>query len=350
MKKIDRLMPAEWEPHDATWIAWPHNSDDWPSKFEPIPSVYVEIVRHLSRAGAVEILCHSEEVEAEALLQLRTFGVAERNVRTHLVPTNRSWLRDSAPTAVWCGGRVSWVQWQFSAWAKYDDFELDCQVPQAVARISGLNLCAATHNGTTVVLEGGAIDTDGDGTLLVTEECLLSSVQCRNPELAKHDYEEVFRNYLGIKHTIWLPRGIAGDDTHGHIDDIARFVAPGTVVLAFEDNPQEELNYQSSRDCYSVLCDSRDAQGRNLRIVKLPMPAPVFFEGQRLPASYANFYITNDIVLVPTFHDPHDRAALKTLASLVPTREVVGVDARDLVLGLGTLHCLTQQQPRPPHA
>lgn len=339
------LMPAEWEPHAATWIAWPHQEPDWPGKFEPIRWVYAEIVRLLA-GERVEIICADQDIAAQAAECLKRTGVDPAGYRLHLLPTDRTWLRDSAPTAVRRGGRIEWVQWAFNGWAKYDNYAQDANVPGLVARVSGLPVAQAARpeSGVPLVLEGGAIETDGQGTLLVTEECLLSDVQTRNPGLDRAGYEEAFRTWLGIERVIWLDRGCAGDDTHGHIDDIARFVGPAKVVLACEDDPSDE-NYASSQENLRRLRAARTAQGQAIEVVPIAMPRAVIFDGQRLPASYANFYITNRRVLVPTFNDPADARVLTRLAQLFPGREVVGVHSLELVWGLGTLHCLSQQQP-----
>jgi len=338
-------FPAEFEPHAATWIAWPHHEPDWPGKLEPIPWVYAEIVRVLAPHERVEILCHDENVKTDAAKALAAHGVAP-NYRLHVVPNDRVWLRDSAPTGViGDDGKVSLANWQFNAWAKYDNFALDEKIGSAVEQITKLPRFEPTRpdTGARVVLEGGAIDTDGQGTLLVTEECLLSPIQERNPRLTREGYEQVFRESLGIRHTIWLGEGCVGDDTHGHVDDIARFTAPGIVVLAYEEDPADD-NHVRSVDNFERLELIAGRRGA-LRIVKLPYPRPVVMDGQRLPASYANFYIANGIVIVPTFNDRNDRVALNTIADLFPGRQVVGIHAVDLVWGLGTLHCLTQQQP-----
>ncbi|MGQ0642590.1 MAG: agmatine deiminase family protein [Gemmatimonadaceae bacterium] len=337
-------MPAEWEPHAATWIAWPHHEADWPGKFEAIPWVYAEIVRLLHRHERVEILCHDEAVAASARIILLAHGCNLERARLHSVPNDRVWLRDSAPTGVKAADqRLVWVNWRFNGWAKYDNYKLDEHVGEAVARISKHARLTPARPGAAdrVVLEGGAIDTNGAGILLTTEECLLSDVQARNPGLAREGYELVFREALGVRQTIWLGAGCAGDDTHGHVDDIARFVDPDTVVLAVEDDPSD-ANHASSMDNLERL---ERLEGRNLRIIRLPFPQPVVMDGQRLPASYANFYIANGVVLVPTFNDANDRHALQILAASFPDRDVVGVHAVDLVWGLGTLHCLTQQEP-----
>jgi len=339
-------FPAEFEPHAATWIAWPHFEPDWPGKLEPIPWVYAEIVRSLHRHERVEILCHNDDVRESARRALNAHGVRE-NFRLHLVPTDRVWLRDSGPTGViGDDGSVSLVNWRFNAWAKYSNFEQDMYVGAAIERITGLRRITPTRpdNGERVVLEGGAIDTDGAGTLLVTEECLLSPIQERNPGLTRDGYERVFRDALGVRQTIWLGEGCVGDDTHGHVDDIARFVAPGVIVLAYEADPADDENHRRSVDNLERL-RLAGASGRALRVVTLPFPRAVEMNGERLPASYANFYVANGVVIVPTFNDRNDRIALNTLAELFPDREVVGIHAVDLVWGLGTLHCLTQQQP-----
>ena len=340
-------MPAEWEPHEATWIAWPHHEPDWPGKLGPIPWVYAEIVRVLHAHERVEILCQDEAVRDAALEHLRAHGV-ERNFRLHLVPTDRVWLRDSAPTGVVdATGAVALADWRFNAWAKYDNYSRDACIGEAVARITGFPRIEPRRpdNGEPVVLEGGAIDSDGEGTLLVTEECLLSPVQARNPGLTRAGYERVFKEQLGIRQTIWLGEGCVGDDTHGHVDDIARFVAPGIIVLAYEDDPADDENHRRSIDNMERL-ELAGATDGAFKVVKLPFPRAVTMRGERLPASYANFYIANGIVIVPTFNDPNDRRALGIIAQLMPDHKVVGIHAVDLVWGFGTLHCLTQQQPR----
>ena len=342
-------MPAEWEPHSATWIAWPHHEPDWPDKLEAIHWVYAEIVRALARSEPVEILCNDESARELAAGHLSAHHVEASSYRLHLVPTDRVWLRDSAPTAVVRDGSLEWVGWAFNAWAKYDNYSRDALVPDAVHRISGAPLLRAERPDRIgpLVLEGGGIETNGAGMLLVTEEWLLSNVQVRNPGLTREQYEEAFSRYLGVNHTVWLGEGCVGDDTHGHIDDIARFTSVDTVVLAYEPDPADE-NHERSHDNLSRL--EHASRKRPLQVVKLPFPEPVMMRGERLPASYANFYVGNTVVLVPTFNDPSDRIALHTLADLFPGRRVIGIHATDLVWGLGTLHCLTQQQPKAGHA
>ncbi|MCB0322056.1 MAG: agmatine deiminase family protein [Bdellovibrionales bacterium] len=339
-------MPAEWEPHDATWIAWPHEETDFPGKLAAIDWVYVEIVRLLRECEQVEVLCHTDAVLQRARECLEISHVPLDGVRFHRAPTDRSWLRDSVPTGVLDkDGALCWIGWQFNAWAKYDNFEQDALVPEVVAGVTQRPLLRAKRpDGASLVLEGGAIETDGQGTLIVTEECLLSEVQQRNPGLTREDYERLFNHYLGIQKTIWLSAGCAGDDTHGHIDDICRFIAPGTVVLCV-DNDATSDNYASSQENLARLTGATDAAGRPLKVVELPYPEALSYGVDRLPASYANFYFANGRLLVPTFNDRRDAEVLTLLQKLVPNREVRGVYARDLVLGQGTLHCLTQQQP-----
>lgn len=339
--------PAEWEPHDATWIAWPHHEPDWPGKFGPIPWVYAEIVRALARHERVEILCQSAAVRRQARRALKAHGVPARRVRLHTCQTDRVWLRDSAPTGVHdATGAVTWVNWAFNGWAKYRNHARDAKVGAYVARATHLPRRTPLRHDTggRIVLEGGGIETDGRGTLLVTEEWLLSRVQVRNRGFRRDDYERMFAAHLGIRTTIWLGEGCVGDDTHGHVDDIARFAAPGLVLLAHERDPADP-NHRRSLDNLRRLRRARDAHGRAPAVWTLPYPRAVTMDGQRLPASYANFYVANGVVIVPTFNDPADREALTTIARAFPRREVVGIHAVDLVWGLGTLHCLTQQQP-----
>ena len=346
-------MPAEWEPHRATWISWPHHEPDWPGKLGPIPWVYAEIARVLADHETVEILCHNSEVMEGARLALDAHGVVGERVRLHQVATDRVWLRDSAPTAVMdAAGQVVLLNWAFNGWAKYPNWRLDATVGPAIAGITGMRREEPRRAGTgeRVVLEGGGIEVNGQGLLLATEEWLLTDVQVRNPGLSREDYERLFQEWLGIRHTIWLGEGCVGDDTHGHIDDVARFVNTDTVVVAVEEDPQDENHLRSLDNLHRLESASKRSDVGTLRIARLPFPRPVVMNGERLPASYANFYIANGVVLVPTFNDPNDRIALNTLAELMPDRRIVGIHAVDLVWGLGTLHCLTQQEPAPQGA
>lgn len=334
-------MPAEWEPHEATWIAWPHHEPDWPGKLAAIPWAYGEIVRALAPFERVEILCENEAVAEGARSMLASHAVPENGYRIHQVATDRAWLRDSAPTGVLRpDGRVELVNWGFNGWAKYDNYSKDVKIGPAIERVTGLPRVEPLRpDGKRLILEGGGIEVSGTGRILVTEEWLLGDVQVRNPGMSRADYEKVFADSLGAAETIWLGEGAVGDDTHGHIDDVARFASPDTVLLAHEPDPADE-NHRRSRDNLERL-EHHSA----LRVVILPFPRPVMMNGERLPASYANFYIANGVVIVPTFNDPSDRVALDIVAREFPGRSVTGIHAVDLVWGLGTLHCLTQQQP-----
>ena len=336
-------MPAEWEIHSATLVAWPHEVADWPGKFGPIPWVYAEIVRRLAESEPVLLLVQpGAEKSVRALLRKTRCDVSQ--VTFLEAPTDRVWMRDSGPIGVFDNERMTLLDWQFSAWAKYDNWSRDNEIGQVVARQLNLPTHAPHHEDRAIVLEGGGIDVNGDGLVLTTEEWLLSDAQVRNPGLTRSDYEAIFAEFLGANTTIWLGRGIVGDDTHGHVDDIARFVGPRTVLTAVEKNASDP-NHELLEDNLQRLREFRDGAG-TLNVVELPMPEPNVFRNQRLPASYANFYIVNSAVLVPTFNDPNDRIALGVLADLFPKRRIVGIHAVDLVWGLGTLHCLTQQIPK----
>ena len=392
-------MPAEWEPHAATWLAWPHYHGDWPGKFEPIPWVYTEIIRNLARHERVELIVNDAAAERKIRKLLDRANTPLKNVRFHCWPTNRVWLRDSGGIFCMCGsdtpvrellkssqkyagnidreghelsfepalskgsapkGAVKQkmrgasapeallaLNFRFNAWAKYSNYRHDEKIGTLMAQTTRCQEIRPLSKNQRVVLEGGSIDVNGQGTILTTEECLLSKVQQRNPGMSRKDYEKLFADYLGASHTIWLGRGIYGDDTHGHVDDLSRFVSPDTVVTMVENNPKD-VNHKPLRDNLHRLQEARDQSGKPLNIVELPMPGAVEFEKRRLPASYANFYIANGIVLVPVFNDPNDRIALNTLSTLFPTREVVPIFSGDLIWGLGTMHCMTQQQPQNP--
>jgi agmatine deiminase len=339
-----RRMPAEWERHQATWLAWPHQHDDWPDKFEPIPWVYGEIVRHLHRGEEVRILVNDEDGRRQAENVLDKLAVDHGRISFWQVPTDRVWTRDYGPLFVASAGESAIVNFAFNGWAKYPNWQRDDAVTGRINDTLRLKVWQPEIHGNRVVLEGGSIDVNGQGLLLTTEECLLSDVQERNPGFTHADYERLFAEYLGVGKVLWLGRGIAGDDTHGHIDDLARFVGPRSVVTVVEED-RGDVNYEPLQENLQRLHGMTDLDGRRLEVHTLPMPAPLWFAGQRLPASYANFYIANDCLLVPTFNDPNDRRALDILAGLSPDRVVVGIHAVDLVWGLGTLHCLTQQQP-----
>ena len=364
-------MPAEWAPHAATWLAWPHYHGDWPGKFEPIPWVYTEIIRNLSRHERLELLVNDAPAEKQARKLLQRANADLNNIRFHRQPTNRSWLRDSGCIFVrGCSrqkdreghdfsradqdaqkkrasapeGSLLALNFRFNAWAKYSNWRHDEKIGTLMARAAGSEETRPLHHNTRVVLEGGSIDVNGQGAILTTEECLLSKVQQRNPTMSRKDYGKLFADYLGAPHTIWLNQGIVGDDTHGHVDDLTRFVGPDTLITMVEPN-RKDVNHQPLSHNLRRLKSASDQNGKPLNVVELPMPRPVIFEQRRLPTSYANFYIANSIVLVPVFNDPNDRTALNTLAELFPTREIVPIYSGDLIWGLGTMHCMTQQQP-----
>jgi agmatine deiminase len=393
-------MPAEWEPHAATWMAWPHYRGDWPGKFEPVPWVYAEIIRNLVRHERVELVVADAAAERQACKLLKRADALFANLHFHRWPTNRVWTRDSGCIFVKRSSDVGTTfrnfiagstrdasgtpvaqrrhslaqhvsagkaerrnrvpsgtvpiydaatellatKFHFNAWAKYTNWRQDEKIGSLMANAAGAREIRPLCGSSRVVLEGGSIDVNGRGTLLTTEECLLSKIQCRNPGMRRADYEKVFTDYLGAPHVIWLGRGIFGDDTHGHVDDLTRFVSADTVVTMVEPNPKD-VNYKPLHDNLRRLRAASDQDGQPLNVVEIPMPQPVVFENRRLPASYANFYIANEVVLVPVFNRPNDRIALNTLAQLFPARSVVPIYSGDFIWGLGAMHCMTQQQP-----
>ncbi|HEX7122927.1 MAG TPA: agmatine deiminase family protein [Gemmatimonadaceae bacterium] len=340
-------MPAEWEPHAATWIGWPHNRTDWPGKLPLIPWVYGEIVRKLAPGEIVRILVDSATLERQARRVLGKSGVLLEQVQFLRFPTNRGWTRDFGPLFVKQDdpGRLAIARFRFNAWAKYPDWKMDDRIPDLAAKRFRLRTFPVKSGRRAVVLEGGSIDVNGTGSLLTTEECLLDpKVQPRNPGMSRAEIEAVLTDSLGVTNVLWLGKGIAGDDTHGHVDDLCRFVGPRTVVLCREENPKD-ANYRPLAENRERLAGMKAEDGSSIEVIDLPMPSPLVFDGMRLPASYANFYIANAAVLVPTFNDPKDREALGILGEMFADRPVVGIHAVDLVWGLGTLHCLTQQEP-----
>jgi agmatine deiminase len=338
--------PAEFGPHRAVWLAWPGNVSDWPGKFSPIAWVYGEMVRKFAGAGErIRLLVRGEKQETAARRVLRAVGVDMTLIEWFTSPMDRGWTRDFMPFFVREGDRIVALDFGFTGWAKYPDHTLDDAVGPAVCRKIGLEVIPATWHDRRVVLEGGAMDGNGRGDVLTTEECLLDpDVQIRNPGFGRTDYEAIFQEYLGARNVIWLGQGIAGDDTHGHVDDLCRFVTPDTVVLCREDDPND-ANYRPLAENHERLAGTQLADGTKLTVIDLPMPQPLSFKGQRLPASYANFFIGERVVLVPTFNDARDRLALGILADVFPDREVIGICAVDLVWGLGTIHCLTHEEP-----
>ena len=344
-------MPAEWEQHEATWLGWPHNADDWPGKFEVIPWVYGEMVRKISAGENVCLLVRHQKDEAFARRVFKHVGVDLRKIKFVTHPTNRGWTRDTGPIFVRKQRRgkqnaeTAIVHFHFNGWAKYDNWRKDTKVPETAARLLRKKLFHAEHNGRPFVIEGGGMELNGRGTLISTEECYLHpKIQVRNPGLGQPEIESALKNYLGVTNVLWLAKGPRGDDTHGHIDDICRFVNRKTLVLVRERNSKDD-NYKPLTENWERVKDFRLEDGSKPDVVELPMPSPLYFDRVRLPASYANFYICNAAVIVPTFNDPNDRVALGILGELFKDRPVVGIHAVDLVWGFGSLHCLTQQQP-----
>lgn len=341
-------MPAEWTPHAATWLAWPQNENDFPGKLDAVRWVMADFIAKLSRRERVRLLAGSDGAQQQAQSYLKRAGAVMRRVDFVRLKTDRGWMRDCGPVFVnrsHGSPRRAVVDLYFNGWAKYPNWRRDRRVPQTAAARLRLPLFRARWNGRPFTTEGGGIEVNGSGTLLTTEECYLDpKTQIRNPGFTRHDYEAAWRTWLGVKNIFWLGRGIAGDDTHGHIDDLCRFVNPRALVMVRETNVRD-ANYRVLEENWERISDLRLEDGSRPEVAPLPMPAPVVFDGQRLPASYANFYIANGAVFVPTFNDPQDRRALGILGELFPDREVTGIHALDLVWGLGTLHCLSQQEP-----
>jgi agmatine deiminase len=338
-------MPPEWAPHVSTWLSWPHKLESWPGKFAPVPAVFAELAFQLSRSETVNInvLDDAMEAQARALLKERDpEGLFTDRIVFHRIPTNDAWCRDHGPNYVFRtqNGRRDKVimNWEYNAWGgKYEPYDDDNAVPERVAAIQGLPVIS-----TGMVLEGGAIDVNGAGLLLTTTACLLNPN--RNPSMSREEIEVQLSRYLGIRKVLWLGDGIAGDDTDGHVDDMARFVNENTVVITVEDNPEDE-NFQILQENYELIRSMTNLDEEPLNVVKLPMPEPVYYDGERLPASYANFYIANTAVLVPTYRCSRDQEAISILQQCFPDREVIGIDCSDLIWGLGAIHCVTHEEP-----
>lgn len=341
-KQLGFYMPAEWESHEATWLSWPHKEASWPGAFDNVPGVFVEMTKHLTASELVRINVADEDFAERVRQLLQAGGVNLDAVRFHLNPTNDAWCRDHGPIYVVreVNGRRERAinDWGYNAWGdKYPPYELDDVVPTRIAKEAGEPLFTPG-----IVMEGGSLDVNGRGTLLTTEACLLNPN--RNPQLNQAQIEQYLKNYLGVTNILWLGDGIVGDDTDGHVDDLTRFVSADTVVTVLEDDPQDE-NYAPLKDNYERLLTMQDQDGRPLKVITLPMPGPVWFEDQRLPASYANFYIANKAVLVPTYRHANDAVACEVLQRCFPDRQVIGIDCTELIWGLGSIHCVTQQQP-----
>ncbi len=333
-KQLGYRWPAEWEPHAATWLAWPHKPETWPGKFEPIPAVWQKLVQTLARFEPVHICAGGEAVMAEA----RKLVGDVPNVTLHDIATNDVWARDHGPMFLSGRAEPALVDWEYNAWGgKYPPFDLDNAVPGQVAALTGRRMYSPG-----IIMEGGALENNGAGTILTTEPCLLNPN--RNPQLNREQIEQYLRDYACADKILWIGGSVEGDDTDSHIDELARFVGPSTVVAALESDPRD-VNYEPLQENFRLLQTLTDAQGRPLEVIPIPMPRPLFYDEQRLPACYMNFYIANGVVLVPVFDDPSDKVALDTLGRLFPGREIIGIEAIDLVWGLGAFHCITQQQP-----
>ena len=339
MSNTTLRMPAEWEKQSATWLAWPHHQSDWPGKFPAIKWVFLEIIKHIVAGQTLKLLVRNKADEAEVKKLCKLIGLSTKNIEFYLIPTDRGWMRDCGPIFVKDGKNKNILDFKFNGWAKYANHKLDDKVPTLANIKMNLDGAAPYHKGKRVVLEGGAIDVNGKGLLLTTEECLQSKIQERNPGFIKKDYAEVFNKYLGVTEVIWLKNGIEGDDTHGHVDDIARFASENVVIAAVEANKKDK-NHKHLAENLKIL-----KAHKKLDVIEMPMPQRISFEDYRLPASYVNFLITNKHVIVPVFNDVNDKIALDILAKAFKGRQIAPVNATDLVLGLGTIHCLTQQEP-----
>ena len=341
----NRRFPAEWEKQEGILLCFPHNGKDWPGKYEAIQWAFVEFIKKVATFEKVFLIVADEKLKEKVIEMLETANVKLANVSFLIYKTNRSWMRDSGPIIVKNGTKREALNFNFNGWAKYKNINLDKQVPAKVGKFLDIPITQVLYKGKPVIVEGGAIDSNGKGTLLTSEECLLHpDIQVRNPGFTKADYESVFKEYLGITNVIWLGDGIEGDDTHGHIDDLCRFVNEDTIITIVESNLKDN-NYKPLQDNLKRLQNAKLENGKSPKIIQLPMPKRIDFDRVRLPASYANFLIFNKCVLVPTFNDSNDRIALNTIADCFPDREIIGISSIDLIWGFGTLHCLSQQIP-----
>jgi agmatine deiminase len=345
MNISNRRFPAEWEKQEGILLCFPHNGNDWPGKYEAIQWAFVEFIKKVATFEKVFLIVADEKLKTKVSEMLETATVSMNKVSFIIHKTNRSWMRDSGPIVVQNGTTREALNFNFNGWAKYKNINLDKQVPAKVGKFLKLPVTQVVYKGKPVIVEGGAIDVNGKGTLLTSEECLMHpTIQVRNPGFTKADYEAVFKEYLGITNVIWLGDGVEGDDTHGHIDDLCRFVNEDTIVTIVESDPKD-ANYKPLQDNLKRLQNAKLENGKSPKIVELPMPKRIDFDGLRLPASYANFLILNQCVVVPTFNDANDRIALNIIADCFPDREIIGINAIDLIWGFGTLHCLSQQIP-----
>ena len=338
-------MPAEWETQKSTWIAWPHNKEDWPGKFNEIPRVFGKIISELSKFQLVNILIKDKSDQKKIIFFLKICGANIKNIRLIVCKTDRAWTRDFLPIFIKNEKKKNILsKWEFNGWAKYKNFKNDNVAYSKIRRFRKISIIKPKYNNKKIILEGGSIDVNGKGLLLTTKQCLLSKVQQRNKGLKKGDYNQIFKKYFGAIKVIWLNKGILGDDTHGHIDDIARFIDKNKIFLAIENNKKDK-NFINLKENLNIIKKFKKENKEKFQIIHIPMPSPKFIDGIRLPASYLNFYIANKVVLVPCFNDPKDKIVFKIFKKHFKNRKIIPIDSSILVWGFGTIHCLTQQEP-----
>lgn len=342
-KDVGYRMPAEWEKQESTWVAWPHNKKDWPNKFELIPDIFAQIIAKISKFQKVNILIENKNLKKKIYLILKNYLANTKNINYTICKTNRAWLRDSFP--IFVKNKLNQkvlIDWGFNSWAKYKNFNHDNKIGIKIKKILNLDSVRPKFKNRRIILEGGSIDVNGKGVLLTTRECLQSKIQERNIGFKRKDYEEIFKKFLGIKKVLWLNKGIVGDDTHGHVDDIARFVTSKKIFLAYEKNKNDE-NYKKLRENYQII--QKLNKKKEFKIIKIPMPNAKYIDGIRVPASYLNFYIANRIVLVPVFSDEKDKKIIKIFKKHFKNRKIIPIDCSQLIWGFGAIHCMTQQEP-----
>jgi len=341
-KELGYYFPAEWHPHVATWLSWPHKEASWPGKIQTIYPYYAQFIKAVAVGEKVCINVLSEAMQQQASNYLKQAGVDFANIQFFLHPTNDAWCRDHGPAFLInpaAETKKVIVDWDYNAWGdKYPPYDLDCAIPTLIGKHYDIPVYYPK-----IVMEGGSVDFNGQGTVLTTTACLLN--ENRNPHLNQAQIEKYLTDYYGVEQILWLGDGIVGDDTDGHIDDITRFVNTDTVLTVVEENQRDD-NYAPLQENLKLLQKMRLLNGKQLNIVELPLPAPVVYEDQQLPASYANFYIANAGVMVPTFRDKNDDRALKIIQNCFPDRPVIGIDSLDIIWGLGSFHCLSQQEPQ----
>ena len=342
-KDVGYRMPAEWEKQKSTWVAWPHNKKDWPNKFELIPDIFAQIIAKISKFQKVNILIENKNLKKKIYLILKNYLANTKNINYTICKTNRAWLRDSFP--IFVKNKLNQkvlIDWGFNSWAKYKNFNHDNKIGIKIKKFLNLDSIRPKFKNRRIILEGGSIDVNGKGVLLTTRECLQSKIQERNIGFKRKDYEEIFKKFLGIKKVLWLNKGIVGDDTHGHIDDIARFVTSKKIFIAYEKN-KNDVNYKKLRENYQII--QKLNKKKEFKIIKIPMPNAKYIDGVRVPASYLNFYIANRIVLVPVFSDEKDKKIIKIFKKHFKNRKIIPIDCSLLIWGFGAIHCMTQQEP-----